>query len=149
MSNQLIEKSDTKIRMSRHNVYLWCSTTLSDLDQIIIEVIDRGDYDYSTRQYKINGLKKVRLEELSYDLNRDENEFRLEAITVRGFRKDGGLRARTETLNEITAGIISQIPDHYHDRAREYFFEATQSLKDKVTQIIDNDLKIVVHNGRY
>ncbi len=147
MSTQLIEQSDTKIRHSRNYVSLWCQTTLSDLDQIIIEVEDK-EYDYAKGQYVVKGLKKVRLEEMSYDLNRNESEFRLENLTVRGFRKDGGLRARTELVHEITAGIITQIPDHYHDRAKEYFFEATQSLKNKITQIIDNDLKVVVHNGR-
>jgi hypothetical protein len=147
VSTQLIEQSDTKIRHSRNYVSLWCQTTLSDLDQIIIEVEDK-EYDYAKGQYVVKGLKKVRLEEMSYDLNRNESEFRLENLTVRGFRKDGGLRARTELVHEITAGIITQIPDHYHDRAKEYFFEATQSLKNKITQIIDNDLKVVVHNGR-
>ncbi len=147
MSTQLITKSETKIRHSRNYVSLWCQTTLSDLDQIIIEVEDK-EYDYAKGQYVVKGLKKVRLEEMSYDLNRNESEFRLENLTVRGFRKDGGLRARTELVHEITAGIITQIPDHYHDRAKEYFFEATQSLKNKITQIIDNDLKVVVHNGR-
>jgi hypothetical protein len=125
-----------------------CAVTLSDLDQIIIEVEDK-EYDYSQRKYVLKGLKKVRLEELHYDLSQEQNEFRLDTLTVRGFRKDKGLRARTEHVGEITAGIISQIPDHYHDRAKDFFFEASQTLLKKINQTIDNDLKIIVHNGRY
>jgi hypothetical protein len=125
-----------------------CAVTLSDLDQIIIEVEDK-EYDYSQRNYVLKGLKKVRLEELHYDLSQEQNEFRLDTLTVRGFRKDKGLRARTEHVGEITAGIISQIPDHYHDRAKDFFFEASQTLLKKINQTIDNDLKIIVHNGRY
>ena len=125
-----------------------CAVTLSDLDQIIIEVEDK-EYDYSQGKYVLKGLKKVRLEELHYDLSQEQNEFRLDTLTVRGFRKDKGLRARTEHVGEITAGIISQIPDHYHDRAKDFFFEASQTLLKKINQTIDNDLKIIVHNGRY
>jgi hypothetical protein len=125
-----------------------CAVTLSDLDQIIIEVEDK-EYDYSQRNYVLKGLKKVRLEELHYDLSQEQNEFRLDTLTVRGFRKDKGLRARAEHVGEITAGIISQIPDHYHDRAKDFFFEASQTLLKKINQTIDNDLKIIVHNGRY
>lgn len=148
MSSQLIEKSDTKIRHSYQRVSMACAVTLSDLDQIIIEVEDR-EYDYSQGKFVLKGLKKVRLEELHYDLSQEQDEFRLEVLTVRGFRKDKGLRARTEHVNQITAGVISQIPDHYHDRARDFFFEGSQALLKKINQTIDNDLKIVVHNGRY
>ena len=148
MSTQLITKSDTKIRHSYERLTMACVVTLSDLDQIIIEVEDK-EYDYSQRNYVLKGLKKVRLEELHYDLSQEQNEFRLDTLTVRGFRKDKGLRARTEHVGEITAGIISQIPDHYHDRAKDFFFEASQTLLKKINQTIDNDLKIIVHNGRY
>ncbi len=148
MSNQLIEKTATKLRMNRHGLSMWCSVTLSDLDQIIIEVKEE-EYDYSQHKFVLKGLKKVRLEEMSYDLSKDNTEFRLEAITVRGFRKDGGLRARTESFYEITAGIISQIPDHYHDKAREYFFEATQELSKNLQKVIDNDLKVIVKTRGY
>ncbi len=148
MSTQLITKSDTKIRHSYERLTMACAVTLSDLDQIIIEVEDK-EYDYSQRNYVLKGLKKVRLEELHYDLSQEQNEFRLDTLTVRGFRKDKGLRARTEHVGEITAGIISQIPDHYHDRAKDFFFEASQTLLKKINQTIDNDLKIIVHNGRY
>ena len=148
MSNQLIEKSDTKLRHSYERVTMSCVVTLSDLDQIIIEVEDR-EYDYSQGKYVLKGLKKVRLEELHYDLSQEQTEFRLESLNVRGFRKDKGLRARVENVWEITAGVISQIPDHYHDRARDFFFEASQELLKKVNQTIDNDLKVVVHSGRY
>lgn len=148
MSTQLITKSDTKIRHSYERLTMACAVTLSDLDQIIIEVEDK-EYDYSQRKYVLKGLKKVRLEELHYDLSQEQNEFRLDTLTVRGFRKDKGLRARTEHVGEITAGIISQIPDHYHDRAKDFFFEASQTLLKKINQTIDNDLKIIVHNGRY
>jgi hypothetical protein len=148
VSTQLITKSDTKIRHSYERLTMACAVTLSDLDQIIIEVEDK-EYDYSQRKYVLKGLKKVRLEELHYDLSQEQNEFRLDTLTVRGFRKDKGLRARTEHVGEITAGIISQIPDHYHDRAKDFFFEASQTLLKKINQTIDNDLKIIVHNGRY
>lgn len=148
MSTQLITKSETKIRHSYERLTMACAVTLSDLDQIIIEVEDK-EYDYSQRNYVLKGLKKVRLEELHYDLSQEQNEFRLDTLTVRGFRKDKGLRARTEHVGEITAGIISQIPDHYHDRAKDFFFEASQTLLKKINQTIDNDLKIIVHNGRY
>lgn len=148
MSTQLITKSDTKIRHSYERLTMACAVTLSDLDQIIIEVEDK-EYDYSQGKYVLKGLKKVRLEELHYDLSQEQNEFRLDTLTVRGFRKDKGLRARTEHVGEITAGIISQIPDHYHDRAKDFFFEASQTLLKKINQTIDNDLKIIVHNGRY
>jgi hypothetical protein len=148
VSTQLITKSDTKIRHSYERLTMACAVTLSDLDQIIIEVEDK-EYDYSQRNYVLKGLKKVRLEELHYDLSQEQNEFRLDTLTVRGFRKDKGLRARTEHVGEITAGIISQIPDHYHDRAKDFFFEASQTLLKKINQTIDNDLKIIVHNGRY
>jgi len=148
VSTQLITKSDTKIRHSYERLTMACAVTLSDLDQIIIEVEDK-EYDYSQGKYVLKGLKKVRLEELHYDLSQEQNEFRLDTLTVRGFRKDKGLRARTEHVGEITAGIISQIPDHYHDRAKDFFFEASQTLLKKINQTIDNDLKIIVHNGRY
>ena len=101
-----------------------CYTQLSDTEKILIEITDQV-YDYQLNKW-VNPPEKVKyqLEELHYHLGYgdDNHEVLFHNAIIRGFRKDGALRYRTKYLPQSAhAEALTQIPDHYHDYARQAF----------------------------
>lgn len=138
-------KIDTDSRIS-----FSCDVELSDTQQIIIDVPE-VEWDYTINKYKrTGGIKKYRLEEIQYGIAWGEDnkeQVILDNIKVRGFRKDGGLRFRDETLWHLTDDmrkeVMAQIPDEYHDYAREEFASEMAKLQQLLTTITNNGVKIV------
>lgn len=149
MSVAIVDKPQTKADTSS-GISFNCHVKLSDTEQIIIDV-PMVEYDYTLSKYKKTGeLKKYRLEELQYGIkwgNENQDQIILDGIKVRGFRKDGGLRFRDETLyylsDEILKEVIEQIPDEYHNYAREEFAKEMADLQQLLTKLTNNGVKIV------
>jgi hypothetical protein len=131
-----------------YGVNFSCDVKLSDTEQIIIEVPDT-EYNYTLGGYRKTGsTTKYRLEKISYDTpHTHSNQIVLRHLTVRGFRKDGGLRFRETTLwhltEEMLKEVIAQIPDKYHDYAREEFAIKMAELQERLTELTNNGVKIV------
>jgi hypothetical protein len=62
----------------------------------------------------------------------------------RGFTKANTLRVQgTSFYNEnITDEILAQIPDHYHDKAKEQFLLTAKELTEQMNQINANGLSL-------
>ena len=146
MSVIVNERPQTKVN-AYYGVNFSCLIKLSDTEQIIVDVPEMT-YDYNASKYvKTGGIKKYRLEELSYGIGYgEEHQVKLEHIRVRGFRKDGGLRYRQETLwhltDEALKEVIAQIPDEYHNYAREEFAYKMVELQENLTKLTNNGVKI-------
>ena len=128
------------------SVYFNCYITLSELEQKTIEIED-FEYVYSNGTSTLNptGVKrKVRLEKLIYgkDNWNNDSQVKLESIVVRGYRKDGAIRFRDEHLRYITKEVLEQIPDSYHDYARQAFDKHSKELQAHITEMINNGLEI-------
>jgi len=117
-----------------------CDVSLSEAEQIIISV-EEAEYDWATQTSTKTGvIKKYRLETISYrsGYSTDNEAVAISNVEVRGFKKDGGLRYRTEHLYRVTNDITEQIPDSYHDYARKEFAKSMVELQDRLTQMTNN-----------
>lgn len=149
MSVAIIDRPQTKAN-THSGISFSCDVKLSDSQQIIIDVPE-VEWDYTINKYKKTGvIKKYRLEEIQYGIKwGDDNREQviLDGIKVRGFRKDGGLRFRDETLyyltDELLKEVMAQIPDDYHNYAREEFAKTMADLQQLLTAITNNGVKIV------
>lgn len=125
-----------------------CYTYLADTEKIIIEVSEQV-YDPQQKQYVLSTDKtKYQLEELHYHLgyrgnNDNDKEVSFSTAVVRGFRKDGALRYRTSYLpHHAHAEALAQIPDHYHDYARQAFQVEMAELQKKLAITISKGVVI-------
>jgi hypothetical protein len=126
-----------------------CYVTLSDKEQIIISIEEtEGVWSNNGYSLKPTGVvKKYRLEQLRYNTGGGENkEVSLRAIQVRGFRKDGGLKFRDTQFWHLDQKVIDQIPDEYHNYAREAFAREVVILQGKLTNLIKEGVKIEPDN---
>jgi hypothetical protein len=91
------------------------------------------------------GNVKFRLERLRYDLT--GNSFALCSIEGRGFTKSGSLRVRETNfwIKDLLAfpEILAQIPDHYHDKAKELFLEGSKEIVENANAISANGLSTI------
>jgi hypothetical protein len=144
MATAVEVKDKTEVNVSS-NLSFYCYTTLNDKEQIIIE-IEETEYKMIQNNYtrvSTGVIKKVRLEKIVYQRSRGDNhEVGLYSIEVRGFRKDKGLRYRTDTLYNPTQQVIDQIPDEYHNYAREAFVTEMKQLQEELTFITNEGVKI-------
>lgn len=136
-------KEDTKVN-ANGNLSFYCYVTLKDSEQILLDVEEQ---EWTNGSYQKTGVfKKVRLEELCYQSSsRSSNCDELVSIyslEVRGFRKDKGLRYRTERLYRLDKETIDQIPDHYHNYAREAFVKEAIKLQQQLTTMTNEGVKI-------
>jgi len=149
-STQLAPNTETKLDTSS-NLSFFCYVTLSEKEQIILEK-EKIDGDW------VNGvfvgtntgiMEKFRLERLMYSgygdgmvkrvTNSVHSGVYLDRITVRGFRKDGGLKFRDMELYGASPAVeklLPQIPDHYHDYARQEFAKEAIKLQTQLKELI-------------
>jgi len=133
-------QTETKVN-ANGNLSFYCRVTLKDSEQILIDIEER---EWTNGSYQGTGVfKKVRLEELTYQSHRtNEPTVSLNSLEVRGFRKDKGLRYRTEMVYNLDQKVIDQIPDHYHNYAREAFAKEVVELQQELTTMINEGVKI-------
>lgn len=141
MSNALLAPT-TEASVSGHVGHsLSCYVKLADTEKIIIE-LKIQEYDKSQGKY-VEVQEKFQLEQLNYGSDYHSNQVRFDGGTIRGFRKDGGLRVRqswipTNQLHEA----VKQIPDHYHDYARNFFKVEMEKLVKNVLETQSLGVKI-------
>lgn len=140
MTTQLEIQKETKVS-AYGNLSFYCTVTLKDSEQILIDVEER---QWTSGSYQGTGvIKKVRLEQLSYQSARSDSPVvSLNSLEVRGFRKDKGLRYRTEMVYNLEQKVIDQIPDHYHNYAREAFAKEVIQLQEELTTMTNEGVKI-------
>jgi hypothetical protein len=132
-------KEDTKVN-ANGNLSFYCYVTLKDSEQILLDVEER---EWTNGSYKGTGVfKKVRLEELCYQSGGKDDIVSIYSLEVRGFRKDKGLRYRTERVYHLDQKTIEQIPDHYHNYAREAFAKKVIELQQQLTTMTNEGIKI-------
>ena len=138
-------KEDTKVN-ANGNLSFYCYVTLKDSEQILIDIEER---EWTNGNYQGTGVfKKVRLEELCYQSSSRSNDevVSIYSLEVRGFRKDKGLRYRTERVYSLDQKTIDQIPDHYHNYAREAFAKTVTELQQQLTTMTNEGVKIEPRN---
>jgi hypothetical protein len=115
--------------------------TLKDSEQIIIDIPEK---EWTGGTYKSTGvIKKVRLEQICYQSGYGDNpQVYLYSIEFRGFRKDKGLRYRTERLHSPDQEVIDQIPDEYHTYARVAFVKKVAELQEELTTMTNGGIQI-------
>ena len=113
--NTTLEKPKTTT--DSHTMFgLSVTVELSDLDKIVIDVPVK---EWQNGNYVSTGTEKYLLEKLYYRTN--DEEFILDHIGGRGFRRDKKLRVRDSWSYDITQEVIDQIPASYHEYAKEQF----------------------------
>jgi hypothetical protein len=136
-------QKETKVN-ANGNLSFYCSVTLEDSKQILIDIEERK---WTGGSYQGTGVtQKVRLEQLSYHSRNNNDIVGLYSIEVRGFRKDKGLRYRTEQVHYLDQKVIDQIPDEYHNYAREAFAKEMIELQQQLTTMINEGVKIGTGN---
>lgn len=135
----LTTQTETKINGSG-NLSFYCYVTLKDSEQIIIDIEEQAWVGGSYQ--KTGVIKKVRLEQLSYQSSGNNDIVVLHSLEVRGFRKDKGLRYRTDMVYHLEQKTIDQIPDEYHNYAREKFAKEVSELQDRLTTMTNGGIQI-------
>lgn len=125
---------ETKVNTSGH-LSFYCYVTLKDNEQMLIDI---EETEWNGNSWVGTGVsKKFRLEKITYqNYSRTSYDWvNLYSIEVRGFRKDKGLRYRTDTFHSPSQLVIDQIPDHYHNYAREAFAKEVITLQERLTHM--------------
>jgi hypothetical protein len=145
MTTALEINTETKVNLSS-NLSVNCYVTLADTEQIIISIEETEGVwsNHSYSQKKTGVISKYRLERLIYQTGygNNEGEVFLHAIQVRGFKKDGGLRFRDTQFYKLDKETLDQIPDEYHNYARESFAKEVVKLQDRLTNLINKGVKV-------
>ena len=152
MSSVTLIEKDKDTEYSDCGLSLEHKTRLQDTKQI---VVDTFKYENSWNNITNNWTSvrkepiKVIVKELHYSFDWTTNKFELQTIVVLGFRKDKKVRASEDYLNKTSAwnssqfqDIISQIPDSFHDNARESFIKMTNEVQEKLNQTITNGVTV-------
>jgi hypothetical protein len=140
MKTELAPTTQSKVESSG-NVSFDCSVELSDTEKIIIYV-EVSEYDSKQMKY-VEVTEKFQLEKLSYYTPYNEHEVKFTGGTIRGFRKDGGLKVRTTWIpvNQRQA-VLNQIPDNYHDYARKAFAKKMIDLQQQLNLMTNGGIKL-------
>lgn len=132
-------QSETKVNTGR-SLSFYCYVALKDSEQILIDIEER---EWVNSSYKSTGkTRRVRLEQLSYQSRSNDGIATLYSLQVRGFRKDGGLRFRSDMVYHLDQKTIDQIPDEYHNYAREAFAKTVIQLQEELTTMTNGGLQI-------
>lgn len=132
-------QKETKVN-ANGNLSFYCTVRLEDSKQILIDIEER---EWTNGSYQGTGvIKKVRLEQMNYQSRSHNDIVNLNTLEVRGFRKDKGLRYRTEMVYHLDQKVIDQIPDEYHNYAREAFAKEMVELQQQLTTMIKEGVKI-------
>ena len=138
-------QNETKVNTSGH-LSFYCYVTLKDNEQMLIDI---EETEWNGNSWVKTGVaKKFRLEKITYQnySRTDYNTVNLYSIEVRGFRKDKGLRYRTDQFHNIEQKMIDQIPDHYHNYAREAFAKEAIALQERLTLMTNEGVKVEPRN---
>jgi hypothetical protein len=139
-----IEVKNTTDVNTTSNLSFNSYVTLKDSEQIIID-LEEKEFQHVQGKYisvKTGVIKKVRLEQLIYQSDWTDGITKLCSIEVRGFRKDGGLRYRSDRHYAVEQEVIDQIPDEYHNYAREAFAQEIVKLQQQLTTMTNEGVKI-------
>lgn len=130
----------TKVNTSG-NLSFYCYVTLKDSEQIIIDIQEK---EWSGGTYQLTGVtKKARLEQICYQSGcEDTPNVYLYSLEVRGFRKDKGLRYRTDRVYSPDQSVIDQIPAEYHNYARVAFVNKVAELQQQLTTMTNGGIQI-------
>jgi hypothetical protein len=132
-------QKETKVN-ANGNLSFYCTVKLEDSKQILIDIEEK---EWRGGSYQGTGvIKKVRLEQLTYQSRSNNDIVSLYSLEVRGFRKDKGLRYRTEIAYHLDQKVIDQIPDEYHNYAREAFAKEVLQLQQQLTTMTNEGVKI-------
>lgn len=141
-----LEIQQVTVVNTNSNLSFYCTVTLKDSEQILLDIEER---QWVNGNYQGTGvIKKFRLEKITYQnySRTDYNTVNLYSIEVRGFRKDKGLRYRTDQFHNIEQKMIDQIPDHYHNYAREAFAKEAIELQQRLTLMTNEGVKVEPRN---
>jgi hypothetical protein len=138
--------AETTSHTSHLGISFSIDTRLSDYDQIVIDVPHLEYQMLSTGWSRVNtGNVKFRVERIRYSLTNET--FALCSIEGRGFTKSGSLRVRETNFwtKDLIAypEILAQIPDHYHDKAKELFLQGSKELVENANAISANGLSTI------
>lgn len=121
---------------------------LEGVEQLVVDTFNYEQvYDPKTQDWVYNQKEpiKVMLSRFMYSYDEDDKEFQLDAIVVKGFRKDKKIMAR-EWYFRIHSpqykDVLAQIPDSFHDRARQAHAEMTAQLESNLDSIKRNGVVI-------
>lgn len=132
-------REETKVSAGR-NLSFYCHIVLKDSEQILIDIEER---EWVNGSYKSTGnTRRVRLEQLSYQSRSNDGIASLYSLEVRGFKKDKGLRFRSDMVHHFTKEVIDQIPDEYHNYAREAFAKEVIKLQEELTTMTNGGIQI-------
>ena len=140
MSNVILREVDEST--SDFNLSMRHTTLLSDMKQIIV---DTFNYEHTWNGSGYNSIKKepmkVIVKELHYSLSWATHTFELDTIVVLGFRKDNKVKAREDYFHKHSFSkdqyqdVLPQIPDSFHDEARNEFLKMSQKMFDSINEI--------------
>lgn len=118
-------------------------TFLGGTDQILM---DTYEYD-STYSSGITYIRKepikIMLDSIEYDYR--ENEIFVNSIEGYGFRRDGKIRAKSFFIhknNPQFADLLPQIPNSFHDNARDFFDKTLKKLSEELMEARQKGLQI-------
>ena len=122
----VIEKQKTELVWTTERAEF--RVALSDLEQIVIQAPKYTGYQFDpqTTQWvrKADEVRKIKLTHLNYALtNTDQGEHFIKLVGITGnFFNKGSNRVgiRDTWLQDPSKEVIDQIPDHYHNFAREH-----------------------------
>ena len=136
-------KEETTVNASTSLTFS-CYVRLKDNEQILIDIEEYGlqMVNGNLSHIPTGVIKKVRLEELNYQSSFNMSGVALYALQVRGFKKDGGLRFRSEMAYRLDQKTIDQIPDEYHNYARGVFAERMIQLQKELTTMTNKGVQI-------
>jgi len=143
MTTTLEIQKETQVNTSS-NLSFYSYVILKDSEQILID-LEEEEYKTVNGHYtkvKTGVIKKVRLEKISYQSGRSDSTVNLYSLEVRGFRKDKGLRFRTDMVYSPDQKVIDQIPDEYHNYAREAFAKEIIQLQEELTTMTNGGIQI-------
>jgi hypothetical protein len=109
---------------------------LSDIEKIVIDIPLK---EWQGGQYVVTGTEKFLLESISYSTSRKDEEFAIDHIRGRGFRRDKKLKVRDNWCYDLTQEVLDQIPVAYHDYAKKEFAECMEAM--------ERDLQTIKSNG--
>lgn len=144
----VVTHDDSKLLMLRMNY----EVMLEGVEQLVVDTFNYEQvYDSNKQEWVYNQKEpiKVMLKKLMYSYDEETNQFELDMIVVNGFRKDKKIMAREWYFGKGRyhahaqyKDVLAQIPDSFHDRARQAHIEMTAQLESNLNSIKRNGVVI-------
>lgn len=145
------EKATSETVTRYQGIRFAIETILSDYDQIVIDVpVFQNGYNSTTKNWEVvatGETRKFRLEKIKYSLvNENNDSVGIHTLQGRGFTKANTLRVQSSSFynDHITDEILAQIPNHYHDKAKEQFLLTAKELTEQMNTINANGLSLTL-----